>query len=403
MELRSEYLAVPPVAPARARATREELDAVVAAIRALSSFDTFAKTEIATVSLIQAALESDETLIYIAVTDRGTVAMTLSHSELDVLWPSLTRQALKKLIATKQPRADSVLGEGLMLPIAKWLLSHDVERAVLVPVGELRLVPLHAIRIEVDHCKCLADRCAVSVIPNATVLASTRQRVSSGGADADCFFGLANPQGSLPRLPAAEPEVAAGAALFDAARVSLGESVRMPDVVDAMRSASHVHFACHGYFDRADPLRSGLDLGDAGQLTLRHLLDGTIRLTGTPLVVLSACVTALADPGRLPDEGIGLPAAFIHAGASAVVGSLWSVNDAATSIFMVRFYEEQRRRSQRPVDALRLAQLWLRDADREEIRRFIERHPQLQYVKVPKGGQPFADAVFWAPFVYCGA
>jgi CHAT domain-containing protein len=57
------------------------------------------------------------------------------------------------------------------------------------------------------------------------------------------------------------------------------------------------------------------------------------------LVVLSACETGLYDIGNSPDEFIGLPGTFTALGASAVVGTLWPVSDAATALLMAKFYE----------------------------------------------------------------
>lgn len=57
------------------------------------------------------------------------------------------------------------------------------------------------------------------------------------------------------------------------------------------------------------------------------------------LVTLSACETGLGKPLRA--EGIiGLPRAFMFAGASAVVVSLWKVADESTAEFMREFYTQ---------------------------------------------------------------
>lgn len=59
-------------------------------------------------------------------------------------------------------------------------------------------------------------------------------------------------------------------------------------------------------------------------------------LTGTKLVVLSACETALGDYSF---EGVyGLPRGFKQAGAKALLVSLWSVNDRSTALLMSEFY-----------------------------------------------------------------
>jgi len=55
------------------------------------------------------------------------------------------------------------------------------------------------------------------------------------------------------------------------------------------------------------------------------------------LVTLSACNTAI---GKLTkgDDVVGLTRAFIFAGTPSILGTIWSVNDESTSIFMNHFY-----------------------------------------------------------------
>jgi CHAT domain-containing protein len=59
-------------------------------------------------------------------------------------------------------------------------------------------------------------------------------------------------------------------------------------------------------------------------------------LTRTKLVALSACETLLGSQSK-GDEIVGLNRAFIYAGASSVIASLWTVDDEATSLLMKAF------------------------------------------------------------------
>lgn len=64
----------------------------------------------------------------------------------------------------------------------------------------------------------------------------------------------------------------------------------------------------------------------------------SMDLSGTDLVVLSACETGLGD---ITSDGVfGLQRAFKMAGVQTLVMSLWKVDDNATSLMMQTFYEQ---------------------------------------------------------------
>jgi CHAT domain-containing protein len=83
------------------------------------------------------------------------------------------------------------------------------------------------------------------------------------------------------------------------------------------------------------------------------------------LVVLSACETGLGEVAG--GEGVlGLQRAFGLAGARTLVASLWSENDAGTSLLMEEFYKHLLgEKKTTKLEALRQAQL------------FVLRHPDL--------------------------
>ncbi len=93
---------------------------------------------------------------------------------------------------------------------------------------------------------------------------------------------------------------------------------------------------------------------DDGVLSALEL--GTLDLTGTELMVLSACETGL---GKIAGgEGVlGLQRACHVAGARTAITSLWQVDDAYTQALMVRFYENLWNKKMGKLEALRDAQL----------------------------------------------
>jgi len=139
-----------------------------------------------------------------------------------------------------------------------------------------------------------------------------------------------------------------------------------------------LHFAAHGLIDDQKPARSAIvltldnDPAEDGFLQMREILS--LKLNND-LVVLSSCQTGLGQFIR--GEGIeGLSRAFFYAGASAVVVSLWTVNDQVTSQFMERFYLHLK--SESLAEALRKVKLEMIDSARVS-------HPY-----------------YWAPFILNG-
>jgi CHAT domain-containing protein len=117
------------------------------------------------------------------------------------------------------------------------------------------------------------------------------------------------------------------------------------------------HFAMHAVLNERYAELSGLAL-DRGQIinSGNLLWYGDVRHlhAGLDLVVLSACDTALGE--QVPGEGLrGLTQAFFAAGSQRVLGTLWEVDDQATSEWMGHFYRALKR-THSPAEALHEAQ-----------------------------------------------
>ena len=112
--------------------------------------------------------------------------------------------------------------------------------------------------------------------------------------------------------------------------------------------------------------------GNDGVLTAAEIR--ALDLSGTSLVVLSACGTAL---GETDIEGVqGLQKAFFEAGAKNLVMTLWNVDDEATSVFMRLFYEELFGDAERDVQQAL-----------DNAKRRMRRMPQ------------YAEPYYWAAFI----
>jgi CHAT domain-containing protein/Tfp pilus assembly protein PilF len=125
-----------------------------------------------------------------------------------------------------------------------------------------------------------------------------------------------------------------------------------------------IHFATHSLIDDKKPTRSSIvlslneDTVEDGFVQMREIYNLNLN---ADLITLSACQTGLGQFIR--GEGIeGLNRAFFFAGSSAVLMSLWAVNDQATYQLMERFYTHLRS-SKQIASSLQKAKLEMIDSD----------------------------------------
>ena len=169
---------------------------------------------------------------------------------------------------------------------------------------------------------------------------------------------------ALPRLIGTAEEASGIETAVGAENVSLflGFNASVDTLLSpAMRDYRILHLATHGVLDTSAPGLSGLVLSLVapdgrpmpGYLKTQDI--AALRLS-PDLVVLSSCDSGAGD--RVGGEGVtGLAHAFLEAGASQVVSTLWSVDDSTTRHLMVDFYREMYRNGADPAEALRRAQV----------------------------------------------
>jgi len=216
------------------------------------------------------------------------------------------------------------LHELLIAPVRDVL---DADHLVIVPHGVLHYVPFHALH---DRGAALIDRFAISYAPSARVhhLCTARPRAAS---DRSLVLGVGDTLAPLisrevTQLAGVLPNVDIGLA-GDATSAQLRSA--------AAQTARLVHIATHGFFRRDRPMMSSIRLSD-GNLTVADVYQ--LRLSAD-LVTLSGCGTGLNVVAG-GDELVGLTRGFLHAGARAVMVSLWDLHDESAAEFMVEFYRK---------------------------------------------------------------
>jgi CHAT domain-containing protein/tetratricopeptide (TPR) repeat protein len=314
------------------------------------------------------------------------------------------------------------LGEAVGRPIAELLAARRAAGATLVVCGPLGLAPLHAVSWKTDGgTRCLAHSFDIRYAPSAVVCAAAKRRATRPRTVR--LLALADPQGNL---PAARPEVEEIVALFGSANadVAIGPSANAGFLRRHAPRASHVHLACHAHGGLLDATDAAITLA-SGNLPAVELT--TVARLDARLVVASACESAVSQVAGLPDEVVSIATALLASGTACAIASLWPVDDLATALLMTQLYHEMLIGGRRPPEALRRAQLWLRELSDDDEHRFLERHPMLaaEFKRRRHGDRvetgrratnataagrgpdadddrPYAHPDYWAPFVAVG-
>jgi len=312
---------------------------------------------------LQRMLDADTTLLSYLITSDAVLAFVLSRESLHAVELPVTAAALRSAVdelrtalgAPGEPPLAQLQRLSAMLvdPLRSKL---NTPRLGIVPHGVLHLLPFAAVRGGAPT-RWLGEEFELFHLPSASVLPflAAKRKAARGPL-------LALAQGQAPGLPPlrqAEAEARAVAAMFETTAL-IGPNATEAALRDRAPRAGILHVAAHGQLNAAAPLFSRLVL--AGDDDLETARDGMLEvreiygldLRQTSLVVLSACQTQL---GTLSggDDMVGLNRAFLFAGAPAVVASLWKVDDEATAMMMIAFYDHLKR-GLGPAAALRAAQ-----------------------------------------------
>ena len=300
----------------------------------------------------------------------AVVAMTRDSSP--ILIPMATEKNLTLWVLKDPSELYSVNGYGNALcklvwfDILNYLESQDINNIYFAPCGVLNQIAIESLPFDKES--------TVSYHYNLTRLSSTRELVNkhnlhpnkSATLYGDLFYRAsaetmqqATTRSAVGTLPYSKQEINGISQLlsgkqYHVNRLSQKQGTEASFKSLSGKSPSILHLSTHGFVNRpieGDAMqRSGLIMAYGaraweGKSVPKDTEDGiltaaeiaTLDLSGTDIVVLSACNTAL---GEVTTEGVwGLQRAFKQAGAQTIVMSLWQVDDEATAVFMQYFYE----------------------------------------------------------------
>jgi CHAT domain-containing protein/Tfp pilus assembly protein PilF len=329
-------------------------------------------------ALLEYVVAEAEVVIFV-ITREGVRAKTvpLRRADLEAKIELLRDLLLRKESDEWRQPAESLAGF-LIEPVEQegWLAGSRL--LYLVPHGILHYLPFAVLPHNGGPGgRFLVEDYVLAYLPSATAF------VYGNGTEGTPRSNLLALAPARSRLRYAQQEARQVAGLYPReSRVLVGRAATEGSFKSEAGHYGLIHLATHGYFNKLNPLLSGLELEadgrEDGRLEVHEILG--LRLNAD-LVTLSACDTALGSGyfTEVPagDDFVGLTRAFLFAGTPSVVASLWEVDDRSTLQFMRSFYGQ------------------LSHADKAAAL------AQAQRAMLQRGGR-YEHPYFWAPFVLVG-
>jgi CHAT domain-containing protein/Tfp pilus assembly protein PilF len=314
---------------------------------------------------------SDEELIIWMITKSSISRKTIDVKRMDIaLKVEKTRKSLQSNNLRESTAVLRELYSLIVAPVERKL--RNFSNVVIIPNGPLHFIPFQAL-IDSDG-KYMVEKYNITYSPSGSVYALFSDKKVRKGSG---FMGMALSDvevGNNPGLPGTEDELKKILPLFTEKLSAFGSESTETFAKKSVADYDFIHFATHGIYNYRQPLYSFLLFppsdDDDGRLNVWEVFEMNIN---SKLVTLSACETGLGNLDQ-GDEIIGLSRAFLYAGSSAVIVSLWSVADYPTSILMTNFYKYIKNHPLQ--EALTLAQ-----------RDVIKQYPQ---------------PLYWSPFILIG-
>jgi CHAT domain-containing protein len=265
-------------------------------------------------------------------------------------------------------RATHEIYKSLLEPI---LTFGSQENLIIFPDGILNYIPFSALNTSPEDVSYLAEKHAISYVNSATLLSELRQRQPKQHtvlAFAPSFDGTVNvsnaDRGKLLPLPNNKKEVEQILTSFNG-RSFIDKEASLLNFKSHLSSFGIVHLATHAIFDDRAPEYSYLAFSQSenAKENLLYVADLYNLKVDADLVTLSACESGIGDLKR--GEGfMSLARGFFYSGAASIASTLWSINDASTTVLMHGFYKNLSKGDAKDV-ALQKAQVEFLDVNRQ--------------------------------------
>ena len=261
----------------------------------------------------------------------------------------------------------------LIRPATSAIAQSHVKTIIFVLDGSLRNIPMSVLH---DGKQFLVENYSIALTPSLQLLDPkpiAKQKVIA------LIAGLTEARQGFSALPNVKDELQEINKQVPLSSIFLDASFTKQNLTKTLTSLTFpiIHLATHGNF--SSEAENTYLLTYDGKLTIENLYQllrskNRSDLEPIELLILSACQTAVGDKRA----ALGLAGMAVRAGARSTIASLWSVDDEATSKFMIALYQSLSSANVTRAESLRLAQQSL--------------------LKNEKYDHPY----YWSPFVLLG-
>lgn len=342
---------------------------------------------------LRAELTTPPQIILLAIT-RDTITLHQLNVDPNLLQPSAEDRTPGRHILTE--RKLRWLYDKLLKPVEQLL---SCRLLYLVPHGPLHYIPFAALSDASGTTLLRQDGPVIVYAPSATILCACleRQPAAEGSTLA---LGYDDTGPAMLRFAEREARLV-GQVMHG--EIVVGEQAKREQLITSGPALRHLHIAGHAVYLPHDPLGSYLRLSADEQIDARTLMQ-SLSLPGS-VITLNACLSGVSHVAS-GDELLGLPRAFLYAGAATIVCALHEVDDLSSCLLMALFYRFLADHSS-PAAALQQAQLVMRQLSRAEVERIAEQLSftdplELSSLLGETERTPFAHPRYWAPFIVIG-
>ncbi|WP_341737740.1 CHAT domain-containing tetratricopeptide repeat protein [Microcoleus sp. CAWBG640] len=245
-----------------------------------------------------------------------------------------------------------------------------IQELIVIPHLYLHQIPLAALPIDPpqpplrrggqENPRFLGDKFLIRYIPSCRILEYCHQRPT---IESPKYGIVENATDDLYFTPFECEQIAE--IVTESERLKGSQQATVATYRKLAQNVNVIHSSHHAVSRLDNPLESRLFLGD-GSITLGELMTPGWRLPQLSDVFMSCCETNLAST-EITDNLLSLGTGFLCAGARSVVSTLWAVDDFATSLFSIFYYQYRREGLSRP-EALWRAQVRLRRISGAELK-----------------------------------